>query len=387
MIKCLCLTDALDNASTQLQQNLGSLHARQRDLNTKKLQLFCTNLEAKYKLTAEEFTKSIALPLTSAQLKEQLSNYMRDLVASFAKKIGTLVTNEENASYSKSLQQSLAHMADATELQNERALEEVFESAVEVASGVFSSKAVVTEALTGEQFSRITKEGLTAAFQAFDSECKKFSKEKKYVLHEAVLKGQLNNRIKELEKNNERLIRKLMAETEKKLVEAFEERTGPRHLSLPMNDTDLEQRLAAERDNTKREFERTLQNFHAAPGYQQYMEQMLKRLEGVEKDRQAENVEAFRVAVNGPLMRAKQVILLSADKFNTEFSLRTFITDVCLLQLEEGKPKFWQMDLKRSIVKSFMNSDPELRKMIANVSGLWSSIVGFFLWILWLIGW
>ncbi|KAM7304909.1 PH and SEC7 domain-containing protein [Ixodes scapularis] len=94
-----------------------------------------------------------------------------------------------------------------------------------------------------------------------------------------------------------------------------------------------------------------------------------EKLRSVEKQRRTENVAAFTRVVGEPLRRAKQIILLSADKFGTEFTLRSFIMDVCLLQLGDGKPKFWQQDLKRNIVNNFMNSDPELRQRIDSIKG------------------
>jgi hypothetical protein len=57
---------------------------------------------------------------------------------------------------------------------------------------------------------------------------------------------------------------------------------------------------------------------------------------------------------------------------------------VCLLNLDEGKPKYWSSNLKLEIIDQFINDDKELSKLIESKLGLWSSIVGFFQWILWL---
>ncbi|CAN7993322.1 unnamed protein product [Ixodes hexagonus] len=380
------LSDALETATAQLEKNLESLHARQRDLNSKKIKLFCSNQEQKYLLTAEGHAKGIALPLSSAKLKQDLGAYAEGLITDFNKELETVVEEEDKKIYTRSLKQSLGHLVDATQLQNERALEAVFEKAVASASETFSSKAVTSKALTDQQLGRVTKEGVDAAFQTFDSECKKFSREKKYGLHEALLKDVINRHIEELKNQNDQLISKLMANTVKKLVERFTERTGPQYLSLPVNDTDLDLRLQQEGSTMQAEFKRSLDGFQSSPSYKGFSQELLEQLRSVEKQRRAENVDAFTRVVGEPLTRAKQIILLSADKFGTEFTLRTFIMDVCLLQLGDGKPKFWQQDLKRNIVTNFMNTDPELRQMIARVKGLWSSVVGFFLWILWLIG-
>lgn len=62
------------------------------------------------------------------------------------------------------------------------------------------------------------------------------------------------------------------------------------------------------------------------------------------------------------------------------------IMKVCLLQLEDGKAKYWQEDLKMSIIVDYMNEDPELSGALKRVKGLWSTILGFFVWLFWLFG-
>lgn len=58
---------------------------------------------------------------------------------------------------------------------------------------------------------------------------------------------------------------------------------------------------------------------------------------------------------------------------------------VCILHLDEGKPKYWSEKLKSEIIEQFILDDKELLKLIESKSGLWSSIVGFFQWILWVL--
>ncbi|EEC05057.1 hypothetical protein IscW_ISCW017755, partial [Ixodes scapularis] len=207
------LSDALESASTQQGKNLERLHARQRHLNSKKVRLFCSNQEQKYLLTAEGHARGIGLPINSAILERDLGAYAESLVTDFAKELDSVLEEEDKKTYTRSLKQSLAHLIDATQLQNERALEAVFEKAVAAASDTFSSKAVVSEALTDQQLTRAAKEGMDAAFQVFNSECKRFSSEKKCGLHEALLKDVINRRMEDLRKENDQFISKLMADT------------------------------------------------------------------------------------------------------------------------------------------------------------------------------
>ena len=54
---------------------------------------------------------------------------------------------------------------------------------------------------------------------------------------------------------------------------------------------------------------------------------------------------------------------------------------VCLLHLDEGKPKQWPTSLKRSIVTRYINSQKDLKDLLESKRGWWASIKGFFQWL------
>jgi hypothetical protein len=58
---------------------------------------------------------------------------------------------------------------------------------------------------------------------------------------------------------------------------------------------------------------------------------------------------------------------------------------VCLLNLDEGKPKYWPLKLKLEIIEQFISDDEQLSRSIESKIGVWSSLIGFFQWILWLL--
>ncbi|XP_077505269.1 uncharacterized protein LOC144115021 isoform X2 [Amblyomma americanum] len=380
------LPDALDTASSQLTKQLDNEFSLRREMNFKKLKLFCLSLQEKFLLDAEGYMKSIPVPTTSATLKATVNSYLDQLLETFATKLSFLVPKEETSVYSNSLKKSLEHLVAAVQLKNDKALERLFENSIAAAADVFSSKVTLQGALSDSQFERLKKTGVDAAFEVFDSSCKNFSNEKAYEAHEALLKTTLSKAIEQLKKDNERLLQKHMIETVKTLLIKFEEKTGPDHLTLPMNVSDLEIRLNIERTNVEAEFTVDFEDFHTSPHYSQYFKELTLRLASIVDERQKENVKAFGQVVDEPLKRARQIILLSAPKYKTEYGLRSYIMQVCLLQLEEGKAKYWQEDLKKNIIVDFISGDPELSNALASVRGLWSSILGFFAWVLSLFG-
>lgn len=58
---------------------------------------------------------------------------------------------------------------------------------------------------------------------------------------------------------------------------------------------------------------------------------------------------------------------------------------VCLLQLNEGKPKYWSTQMKTDVIYNFISKDKELDELVKSKESLMSSIIGFFQWILWLL--
>jgi len=96
-------------------------------------------------------------------------------------------------------------------------------------------------------------------------------------------------------------------------------------------------------------------------------------------------VKAFTREVEIPLRTSKKIIILSHDRYSTVFSFKQFIHSVCLLHLDEGKPKYWSMKLKSEIIDQFITDDQQLLKLIHSKAGLWSAVVGFFQWVLWLL--
>lgn len=58
------------------------------------------------------------------------------------------------------------------------------------------------------------------------------------------------------------------------------------------------------------------------------------------------------------------------------------MTDVCMLNLNEGKAKDWQDSLKHKITNKFIQDSPELQFIINSKDNFWSKFKGFFQWIM-----
>eukprot|EP00057_Strongylocentrotus_purpuratus_P020006 XP_011674480.1 PREDICTED: uncharacterized protein LOC100892704 [Strongylocentrotus purpuratus] len=129
-------------------------------------------------------------------------------------------------------------------------------------------------------------------------------------------------------------------------------------------------------------YQDAMHDFISSQVYHSGVMELDRRLQALCAQRRQDNVEAYSREVEAPLKVAKQVSLLSVDNYETVFSTTRFIRKVCLLNLNEGKPKNWPSDLKASIIDLFIQSDPDLQRVIRSRQGFWSSLIGFFQWIM-----
>ncbi|KAL1427420.1 hypothetical protein MTO96_017472 [Rhipicephalus appendiculatus] len=380
------LPDALSTASSKLTRMLDNDFALRREMNAKRIKLSCARMHEKYLLDAESDMKSIPLPTTSAALELTTSGYIDSLLEAFAKELLSLLPEKDIANYTNSLKQSLMLLVDSLQLKNGNAVDNLFENCIVTAKEVMSSTVTLTSFLSDAQFERLKKTGVDAAFEVFDLECGNFSSEKAYGLYEAKLKVSLSEFIERIKNENDNLVQQHMAKTVKSLLTEFEEKTGPDYIPLPMDISELDLSLKREKSNTQSKFAVTLEEFQSSPYYSQFFKELMLQLSNKSDERQKENLKAFAQVVDGPLSKARQIILLSSHNYRTEFGLRSYIMQVCLVHLEDGKAKHWHEDLKRSVIKDFMNADPDLAKALRDVKGFWSSILGFFLWFFWILG-
>ena len=59
--------------------------------------------------------------------------------------------------------------------------------------------------------------------------------------------------------------------------------------------------------------------------------------------------------------------------------------EVCMLNLNEGKAKDWQHELKLKIAEKFLLDSVEVVHELESKRGTWSSIKGFFQWVIYKI--
>ena len=219
----------------------------------------------------------------------------------------------------------------------------------------------------------------------FDNQTKAAAEESIFEAFRALLVTKIAEMSRQLEQENEDLLSAEIGSLNNEIVRELISNTDSTKMPLPMNQTDLDSKLTKESKRSINLYRDTLSEFADSDTFAEGLSDLRMKLEKESNNRRQENKKAFAREVEGPLKTAKQIILLSEDKYSTQFSMVKFIRDVCLLNLNEGKTKHWSADLKDWVIDDFMNSDDQLGRIVRSKEGLWSTIVGFFQWLTFII--
>ena len=408
------LEEPLSKGLNTLKNSINIQYERNRDINEKKIKLKCSQVLHELEIRSEQLIKSIELPVHTSELLQKAKEILKSMKTEYINQISDLVDNSVIEDYLQTLTKSIKNQVSSLQLDNNRAIEAFFdkyiENAVEKFQTVTDSNYSRVKPRKPAILKRILEEGNNQALDLFNTECRKFTVESVYESKLAVLKVKLNDKIIELEKTNEKIAETYIEKESNRLVNEFKERTGSQFIPLPVNNTDLDSRLKLEYSKSIRDFSDLLSDFEVYKSYATLSQNFRLLLDEVCEQRRAENVKAFTKEVEIPLKTSKKIIILSHDKYSTVFSFKRFVShlisflfsfsfeikyvfdlferqmhSVCLLHLDEGKPKYWSEKLKSEIITQFINDDKELVNLIENKSGIWSSIVGFFQWILWIL--
>ncbi|GAB6024572.1 hypothetical protein CHUAL_009723 [Chamberlinius hualienensis] len=383
------LDDALASSRNDLLMLMNQKFDKAFELNEKKIKLKCSELQAKFILISEEKYSELQLPIPSYELKRAIVITSSEVLGSFIKEMNLLISPEATDTQMKNLKLSMNNLGDSFQLRNNKAIEEFLNSAANKAKKKFEELTNIDcdEPQIPKSLNELIRTSTEHSVQLFKQMTEKYHEETSYSAFQALFKESLAETGKKIEQRNEALVIIKAGKRMKENVNYMEVQTSSEFISLPVQNAEFESRLKAVSREALVKFSQAMDDYKS---YKAVLEEqtlkLKKQLDGIAEQRRKENVEAFTKEVSGPLKVAKDVIKLSADKYNTEFSLKQYMRKVCLLNLNEGKASSWPFELRIQIIDHFFQSDKELDEILKSRSGLWSSVVGFFQWILWVVG-
>mgnify|MGYP002714385969 CR=1 FL=1 len=187
----------------------------------------------------------------------------------------------------------------------------------------------------------------------------------------------------------------------------FSGRISNERLKYPIDFDRFDQIIAQESNRIDANCIQPLNAYSDYKIHKTVIDELIENLKQITKKRLKQNLDAFKQEVEAPLNTAKQIIISSKDLHSTFFRFKKYVSfsliiqriyfiqfshlllqvnDVCIIHLDQGLAHEWSLKLKNKVIDSFIKEDPELFALLESKQTLWSTIVGFFQWLLSFIG-
>lgn len=403
------LDDALESGIEKLKNKLSLSYDRTKDLNDKKIRLEQNEIQNSAEIKMEEELNKLLYPMPSLDLQKEIKIVSTMIEDNLYSRCSYFLENDETVAFVSSVLKSLQKVVDSIIFRNSEGIREYFSTcitdAIEKYRLVVHSNWEMSRPQAPNILQRMKDSAKSDSEQLFIQKTKKYELESFYGPSFSHLREKLREEDAAVDLENSELAKRYVKKHAETGLEQLRDRTGPGILSLPVFDTDLEKVLDAEIQRALERFEESMSDFIVYSCYSPILDEFKSEIRKLVDTRRQENIEAFTREVHKPLDAAKKIILLSASKYSTVFSLKQFVSmtlvhlvhqlkylfspqirQVCLIHLDDGKPRNWPQELKLQIINNFMNASPELSDLIKSRDGIWSSVMGFIEWILWMIG-
>ncbi|XP_033105454.1 guanylate-binding protein 1-like [Anneissia japonica] len=379
------LETIFEESSKEMNVTIQEHFEKTYEMNEKKIKLRCGEIQHRQELSVEEALAQLSLPVLTSQMMSTYNEALAGCITGYAELLEPL---KETTAYRKHLNQlkaSAENMKNSYLFKNSKAIEAMFEKASELSSAEF--KVLTThptnDPIIPHDLKRLFKRGAEKALDSFQRSTEYFNEERDYKMYLKVVQTGFTEIERECELRNNYLLKSALDSKIHDLTELMKANTNSTKISLPMNDTELDQILNFETAKVVDRFSEDLDDFRDLPAFQEGIVLLTKSLHHVCGTRRQENMAAYQHEVGVPLDMAKRIALLSADRYDTVFSITLYIKEICLLNLDEGKAANWPLYLKINIIERFIKNDAEIQKLIRERQGLYSMVVGFMQWIRW----
>lgn len=384
------LEDALLTARRDLGTGIDTIYMTKRDLNDKKIKVKSNQIKSKLELVAEEQLKKISLPVKSAHLKKHADSICVQLIRAFQEDLENLVDAETMKSLSESFDKSLNLLVTSVESSNkvlmETAMAKVRESVLKNFDDGVGASSNSKVAKQPSILNKIIEQLMTNSEEDYKVKTIQFSEEGSYEASLALFKQELLKRREDCIKKNQELAADNIKVHVKRYSDKFVERISSKYLHLPTDEANLNSRLTHEGSTLVQDFETQFSDFKDCCDYEAQYLNLKKSILAIGKEKQQENIKAYKDIVKDVLKKAKELIKMSEDKYANQYSFRKFVSEVASKFLSEGKSANWDDKLKIKVIDDFISEDPEINTMMEAKRGILASIVGFLEYLLSFIG-
>lgn len=374
------LEDALTTARRDLSTGIETIYLTKRDLNEKKITVKSGQIKSKLELVADEQLKKIALPVKSTDLKKHADSICSQLVRAFQDELVNLVDAETLKSLLESFEKSLNLLVVSVESSNrlliETAVTKIKDSVLKnFDDGVGYGQ--TKEARKPAHLNKIIDQLVKNSDEDYKVKTLQYKDEGTYEPALALFQKELTLRRDHWIKKNQELASDNIKAQVGKYSEKFAERISNKALPLPMDETNLNARLTSAGSEVVSEFETMFADFKDCCDYESQLTKLKESILKIGRDKQQENIKAYRAIVKDVLKKAKDLIKVSEEKYANQYSFRRFVEEVASSLLLEGKSSNWDAKLKAKVIDDFIREDPDINALMEAKKGILATIIGF----------
>lgn len=383
------LEDALTTARRDLSTGIEAIYLTKRDLNEKKITVKCGQIKSNLELVADEQLKKISLPTKSSDLKKHAESICSQLNRSFQEKLVNLVDAETLKGLLGAFQKSLNLLVTSVE-SNNRQLMETAMSKIKTSilrnfdEGVGYGQ--TKEARKPAHLIKIIDQLVKNSEEDYKVKTLQYTDESSYEPALALFQKELSSRKEHWIKKNQELAGENIKTRVSKYTDKFAEKIGPKPLPIPMDEESLNRRLTSAGSEIVNEFETMFADFTDCCGFDTHLTHLKESILRIGKEKQQENIRAYRVIVQDALQKARDLIKVSEDRYSNQYSFKKFVQNIALQMLSEGKSSKWDDKLKAKVIDDFILEDKEISRLMEAKRGIFASIIGFLEYLLSFIG-
>lgn len=383
------LEDALLTARRDLGTGIETIYLTKRDLNDKKIKVKSNQVKSKLELVAEEQLQKIGIPLKSSSLKKHAESICSQLVRTFQEELSNLVDSETMKSLTEAFEKALNLTSVAVEAANRQKIESELKRVQDMVLKTFDEGVKHGHSKMARKpsiLNKIIDQMLKNSEEDFKVKTVQFSEESLYEASLALFRQGLTERKENCIKKNQELASDNIRLAVGKFSEKFAERVSSKHLHLPMDEANLNSRLNHEGQALVEDFETQFADFKDCCDFSSQLDRLAQSILAIGKEKQQENIKAYKEIVKDVLKRAKDLIKVSEEKYNNQYSFKKFVINVASRLMTEGKSANWDEKLKNKVIDDFIKEDPEIAALMESKKGIIASIVGFIEYLLSFIG-
>ncbi|CAM1313017.1 Gbp5 (predicted), partial [Pycnogonum litorale] len=243
------LDDALTTAMGTLKTKLSQKFNRMVHMNEKNIKLYCNEQLHRAELNAENELQRYRLPMLTEELIKKLNELNRIKSTELNNRLTEYLSESAAKKFVEVLKNSLKDKSESLMLQNNKALESLLVEADKVARDkfIYLCSNEDGKARPNNVIDSVLESSFEQALELFGKESGFVRAEKLFTLHLGNLKSRLVDEMKIVRKRNEESLGTQLKVEVDRLTAVFKENTGANKVQLPLNDTDLESVLNAER--------------------------------------------------------------------------------------------------------------------------------------------